>query len=203
MAPGRRPRPAGWRAIVAGLVLVDLAVLAIAAGAIAWTAFRGPDTGDAEAFAMPGGITKDLSAGEWGLYTEIGDGSQRVAPASEVNVEGPGAVRVEATGGPEPDTTAIDVDGADYRVFLRLRVPLDGRYDISVAGAGAQTTPVIIGHYDDDGVVEPFVIAMAALAVLTGLPGVAVLVAGLVRRSRGRRVVANPPSTGPPAPGPA
>ena len=183
--PGVRP---GRRTLRAGLVLMVLAAVAIGGSITAWLALSGPSSDDAVVFEMPGSVTADLSAGEWALYSQEVDGTQKVAYGNQVSVEGPGEVTPDETFGFYSDTTTIDVDGTSYTVFVRLDVPTDGSYRITVAdGATDPGTPVVLGHYDRDETLGLVVVLGILAGALLGAAGLVTSIVGLVLRGSGRR----------------
>ncbi|MCB0895214.1 MAG: hypothetical protein H6529_14290 [Nocardioides sp.] len=179
------PRP-GRRTITTGLVMMGVAAFAIAAAVTSWLVLGGPSSDDAVVFEMPGSATAELTAGDWGLYSQEVDGSQHVAQPSDITFTGPGDVTVESTYGFFSDDTSIDVDGTSYVVFARLDVPADGTYDVDIANASADTT-VVLGHYTTDDTLGWVVVVAVLGGVLLGGAGFVTLVVGLVLRARGRR----------------
>ena len=179
------------RALRAGIVMMVAAAVAIAGSIVGWLVLAGPSDDDAVVFEMPGAVTTELTAGRWALYSEEVGGRQKVAYRDQVAIDGPGEVTTEERFGIRGDPTTIGVDGTTYHVFLRLDVPADGSYRIAVAdGSRDPGTPVVVGHYDDDGGLAVVVILGVLGGMLLGAAGLVTAIVGLVLRSRGRRPVA-------------
>ncbi len=174
----------------AGVVMMVVAAVAIGGSIVVWLALAGPSDQDAVVFDMPGAVTTDLTAGEWALYSREVDGRQKVAYGDQVAIDGPGSVATEERFGPTGDPTTIGVDGTTYHVFLRLDVPADGSYRIAVAdGSRGRETPVVVGHYDDDGTLAAGVIAGVLGGSLLGAVGLLTVVIALLLSGHGRRPV--------------
>ena len=182
----------GRRTLRTALALMVVAAVAIGGSIVAWLALSGPSTDGAVVFEMPGTVTADLDAGDWALYSQEVDGSQKVAYGSQVSIEGPGEVATEETFGFYSDTTTIEVDDTTYHVFLRLDVPTTGGYRITIAdGSTDPGTPVVLGRYDRDetlGLVV--VIGILAGAVLGGVGLVTAIVGAVLRAAVRRRAAA-------------
>jgi hypothetical protein len=185
----QRPRAhPGRRSLRAGVALMVVAAVAIGGSIVAWLALSGPSADGAVVFEMPGTVTADLDAGDWALYSREVDGSQKVAYGSQVSIDGPGEVTTEETFGFYSDATTIEVDGTTYHVFLRLDVPADGRYRITVAdGSTDPGTPVVVGRYDRDETLGLVVVVGILAGALLGAAGMVTAIVGLVLRSAGRR----------------
>jgi hypothetical protein len=178
----------GRRTLRAALALMVAAAVAIGGSIVAWLALSGPSADGAVVFEMPGTVTADLEAGDWALYSQEVDGSQKVAYGNQVSIDGPGQVPTEATFGFYRDPTTIGVDGTTYHVFLRLDVPTDGSYRITVAdGSTDPGTPVVLGRYDRDETLGLVVVVGILAGVLLGGAGLVTAIVGLVLRGAGRR----------------
>ena len=178
------------RTVRAGIGMMVVAAVTIAGSIVAWLALAGPSDADAVVFQMPGTVTAELTRGEWALYSREVGGRQKVAYGDQVAIDGPAQVRTEERFGFASDPTTIGVGGTTYHVFLRMDVPADGSYRIAVAdGSSYRGTPVVVGHYDDDGGLASAVVVGVLVGVLLGAAGLVTAVTGLALRPRGRRPV--------------
>jgi len=145
--------------------------------------------GNAELFEIPGGISKELTQGNWAVYTEVVGGGQRAPREDAYTVNGPGEVDVIVYGF-YADISEITLDGTTYELAAKLIVPADGTYEIEVARQEFDpegTEPAVLGRYTDSTSWVFFMILLGTLFFLIGLVGLVVLLVGLVLRRRGRR----------------
>lgn len=181
------------RTLKVGIALMVVATLAIVGSVVTWILFMGPSSDGAQVFRMPGSTTVDLSEGTWGLYSQEIGGTQDVANVDNVTVEGPGEVAVESTYGFFSDETSVDVDGTTYTVFMRMEVPADGTYDVSVGSDYLEEpVPVVVAQYTTDDALAYTLIFVIAGSMLLGTAGLVTTVVGVILRVRGRRAAAQP-----------
>lgn len=168
--------------MITGGAIMAVAALAIAASVVAWLVLGRTSTDGAQVSTMPGSISMEMTEGDWAMYSEVEGGSQPVAYSDEVTIEGPGDVTTEETFGFFSDTTTIKLNGTEYEVFLRLDVPQDGTYDITIAqeGDGGSDDEIVIGQYPDHDVLATVVVVTVVGSVALGTIGFIVLVIGLI-----------------------
>jgi hypothetical protein len=176
--------------VVVGSILTALSLLGVAVGVWLIGSSLGSSIGDAlraPVLTTPVERSMTLEQGAYTVYTLGADASQAVAP---------GDVEVVSAGGrPLPVSPRIDETftrgNQTFVSFAGFTVPSAGRYDVTVGGApGVQ---VIVGR----SVLASFRDAVPGVLVgvssgLMLIVGLALLIIGLVRRSRSRRTPPGP-----------
>ena len=162
--------------LILGGVFLLLAALSLAA--LIFGAWRSIESVSAfQQFTPPEVATYDAEAGEgvmiWGV-----DGTAPTLP--DVLVAGPDGASV-------PVETAqvdanLDLNGTRYDLLATFEAAADGTHEVSAAGAGAGQTLAVGGNVGDMTAGGLSFLGGACGTVLFGLPGLILMIIGLVQR---------------------